>query len=472
MSAAQPDLRQRHRTALDVLRRFRQEHLLAFWERLDDGQRGQLLDQIEALPLQLIERLDRERGAPSGSAPQPLTTVLRDSADSPHWESLGLKLVAAGEVCCFTVAGGQGTRLGYDGPKGLFPATPCTGKPLFQLFAESILGWRRRTGASIPWFVMTSPLNHAATESFFREHSWFGLGAESVRLFMQGTIPSLDDGGKMLLSAPGEIAVNPDGHGGALRALAQSGALEEMTRRGVRHISYFQVDNPLARVIDPVFLGMHAGHPGSSAEMSSKAVAKRNVAERVGVFALIDGRTAVVEYSDLSAEQSNAMDLQGHLLFGAGSIAIHAIAVDFAKKLTAEADSFALPFHRAYKKVPFIDERGVLVEPNQPNAWKLEAFIFDALPLTGRSLVVEVRREDEFAPIKNASGDDSPQSSGAAQSAQFANWLEAAGVVIPRQCDGTPDCQIEISPLRALCAADLRGKVSGLAVERGGRVTL
>lgn len=472
MSAAQPDLRQRYTTALERLRQFGQEHLLAFWKQLDEAQRTRLLEQVDALPLQMLQRVHVAACASAHSAPQPLTVVPHESAEKPHWESIGLKMVAAGEVCCFTVAGGQGTRLGYEGPKGMFPATPCTGKPLFQLFAESILAWRRRSGAAIPWFIMTSPLNHAATESFFRSNAWFGLGADNVRLFMQGTIPSLDERGKMLLCAPGEIAVNPDGHGGALRALAHSGALAEMHRRGVKHISYFQVDNPLARVIDPVFLGMHASHPGSSAQMSSKAVPKRNASERVGVFALINDRTAVVEYSDLSPEQTNAMDSQGRLRFGAGSIAIHAISVEFARQLTADAESFALPFHKAHKKVPFIDENGVLVEPSQPNAWKLEAFVFDALPLAERSLVVEVRREDEFAPIKNASGEDSPLSSSAAQTAQFACWLEQAGVAIPRRSDGTPDCLIEISPLQATCAADLRSKVSGMRIERGGRVTI
>ncbi|MGA1223274.1 MAG: UTP--glucose-1-phosphate uridylyltransferase [Phycisphaerales bacterium] len=433
-----------------------QGHVLRHLDALAPDRREALLDQLAEVDLALMARLvaGGEEAKPDFSrlAPAPYVALGSPIADA---RAHGEALLRAGKVSAFTVAGGQGTRLGWKGPKGTYPATCVTGRPLFRVFAEQIAAAERRYSCSIPWYIMTSPLNDADTHAFFRDNNWFGRNPADTFLFPQGTMPSVTPDGKLILESPDALAVNPDGHGGAIRALAASGAIEDMRARGVEHVSYFQVDNPLVRIADPVFLGLHARSEGSSGEMSSKMVAKRDAAEKVGVFCDIGGRTGVVEYSDLPAELANAVDSTGALRFNAGSIAIHAISVAFLERLTSGGE-LALPFHRATKKVPYwCDERKKTVEPAEPNAIKFEAFVFDALALAAKSLVMETARVEEFAPIKNASGDDSPASSHQIQSNRNAAWLERYGVKIHRKPNGDADARIEILAETALDADDL-----------------
>jgi UDP-N-acetylglucosamine/UDP-N-acetylgalactosamine diphosphorylase len=338
------------------------------------------------------------------------------------------------------------------------------------------VGAKERYGVNIPWYVMTSPLNHDTTESFFAENRWFGLSPENVVFLQQGVMPSFDaQTGRMLMAGPDLIATNPDGHGGSLKALHASGALADMRGRGVEIISYFQVDNPVVNLVDPVFIGLHADTAVSSGEMSSKMVAKANAEEKVGVFAMSGagmrkGRVEVVEYSDLPAELAQAKNTDGSLKFIAGSIAVHLLGVGFVEKLNTDS-RFELPYHRADKKVPCIDpETGAAVNPATNNGVKLERFVFDALPLCERSIVLETDRTEEFAPIKNASGADSPESCGRIQTERAARWLEAVGVKVPRKADGTPDCTLEISPRRASTAEELRNAKRPERIEKGMRL--
>ena len=303
---------------------------------------------------------------------------------------------------------------------------------------------------------MTSPLNDRDTRAFFEDNNWFGRPLDSILLFPQGVMPAMDDDGRMMLAEPGRIAVSPDGHGGSLRALDRSGALEHARSRGVKHLSYFQVDNPSVRTIDPLFVGLHLEHPESSVEMSSKMIPKANAAEKVGVFCRIDGRTQVIEYSDLPTELAEATDDRGELRFIAGSIAIHLLSVDFVQRLTrGDADS-GLPFHRARKKVPCWDSgSGETRQPDAPNATKFEMFVFDALHFAERGLVYETDRVEEFAPIKNATGVDSAESSALLQTERAARWFEANDVAVPRNAEGEVEGRIEIAPSTGLESRDL-----------------
>jgi UDP-N-acetylglucosamine/UDP-N-acetylgalactosamine diphosphorylase len=280
-------------------------------------------------------------------------------------------------------------------------------------------------------------------------------------MFPQGVLPSFElETGRMMLAAKDEIAVNPDGHGGSIKALADSGAIEDMVARGIEHISYFQVDNPLVKVVDPLFIGLHAAATDSSREMSSKMVPKAYPQEKVGVFCRVgagEGKTIVIEYSDLPPQLATERDAGDRLRFIAGSIAIHIIGVQFVRKLTADKRRFGLPYHRAEKKVPHLDlATGKLIDPDKPNAVKLETFVFDALAQAESSIVYETSRVEEFAPIKNADGVDSPATSHQLQSDRGGNWLEARGVKVPRAQDGRVQARIEINPLTALEPADLQ----------------
>ena len=454
-----------------------QAHLIPWCEGLEASARDRLLDQLAELDLPLLARLSGGGGdesAASGDLEPPETVDATDAAALER-RAAGEAMLAAGKVAAFTVAGGQGTRLGWNGPKGTFPSTIVTGKPLFRVFAEQILATQDRFAPSepIPWYVMTSPANDADTQAFFRDNNRFGLAPGQVFFLVQGTMPSVDFEGRVLLESPDSLCLNPDGHGGSLRALRRSGALEEMTARGIEQISYFQVDNPLVRILDPLFLGFHAADPRSSGEMSGKMVAKRNAGEKVGVFCRRGGRTTVVEYSDLPKELAEASDAQGRLRFRAGNIAVHAISVDFAMRLTEEGAEIGLPFHRAIKKVPHLDlATGAIVAPAEPNAIKFETFVFDAMPLAKRALVMETSRLEEFAPIKNATGEDSAESSRQAQSDRAASWLEARGVKVARHADGHAAARIEIEPRTALCAADLATRPLPDRIDPGSEVVI
>ncbi len=458
-----------------------QGHLFRFFDTIGrEGQR-RLLAQLADVDLDEIRRLHGQLATKETSldiaAIDPAPYVPLGFADAARYRRIGEDLVREGKVAAFVVAGGQGTRLGWRGPKGTYPSTVVTGKPLFRVFAEQILAANRKYGVTIPWYVMTSPLNDADTRAFFRDNNWFGLEERNVFLFPQGTMPSITPDGKLLLEEKDTLAVNPDGHGGALRALRSSGAIEDMLARGITQLSYFQVDNPLVNVIDPTFLGLHASHPDSSGEMSSKMVAKRDAGEKVGVFCRErtphGGRTRVLEYSDLPPAVGQATDPDGRLRFRAGSIAIHVLSIAFIDRLTRNPEKFGLPFHRAIKKVPHIDPNtGTKVEPAQPNAVKFEAFIFDALAECRSSLVVETSRVGEFAPIKNASGEDSPASSHQLQSDRAAEWLASVGVAVPRRADGSTDARIEISPLTALDPDDLRRAALPTTIARGADVVI
>jgi UDP-N-acetylglucosamine/UDP-N-acetylgalactosamine diphosphorylase len=286
-------------------------------------------------------------------------------------------------------------------------------------------------------------------------------------------MPSLEiTTGKLLMASAGEVTTNPDGHGGSIRALHTSGALADMRSRGVQHLSYFQVDNPLVRVIDPVFIGLHAASADSSGEMSSKMVRKTDQEEKVGLFVRADGKTTVMEYSDMPRDLQSQR-LGDGLRFNAGNIAVHILSVEFLERLATDV-RFQLPYHRAEKKIAYYDHKsaGVVSPPNN-NGVKLEKFIFDALPLCKSSIVYETLRSEEFAPLKNATGVDSAESSKAMQSARAAGWLEHAGVRVPRKPDGSPDCLIEISPRTASSFEELRPRVpQGKSIAAGARVLL
>lgn len=403
--------------------------------------------------------------APTASL-APIEAVPTVPPDVATHRARGEALIRAGKVAAFVVAGGQGTRLGYPGPKGEVPATPLTQTSLFGVFAAQIKAAGARYGVTIPWYVMGSPHNLARTQAFFAEHEHFGLDSADVMFFAQGVLPTFDAQGRAMLAAPNQLLCNPDGHGGSLTALARSGALADMQRRGVTQIAYFQVDNPLTRVIDPVFLGLHTAPALSSGEFSSKMVAKAAPEERVGVFGRIGDRYGVIEYSDLPAHLATACRPDGTLLFNAGNVAVHLMSRDFAARLAEGAAR--LPLHAARKDCSIWDPQAG--SQRTVTGIKLERFVFDALGHAARPLVWTVERGEAFAPIKNREGADSQATSTALQIARAARWLEARGVQVARQADGAPDCVLEIRPETAACAAHLSEVELPAQIEPGARL--
>jgi UDP-N-acetylglucosamine pyrophosphorylase len=450
--------------ATDLLPRLRaagQDALADAIEGLSGERRERLAAQAGELDLgllnDLVERLVRRSGHARVGEPGPPQVVALPTDQAGREEAArarvaGEELLRAGGVALVLLAGGQGTRLGFDGPKGDFPFAPITGRTLFAHHAAKVAALRARYGAELPWYVMTSPQNDAETRASFAAANWHGLPPGSVRFFVQGTLPAVDrETGQVLLEAPDAIALSPDGHGGLLRALRREGILDELRERAIRTICTFQVDNPLLRLARPELVGHHAL---ADAEMSSLAIRKLGPGERMGVFATVDGRTALVEYSDLPDELAEKRGPDGDLVFWAGSPAVHCLEVDFVERLTGGRGG-GLPFHRADKKVPHVGPAGTIVQPEAPNAVKFEAFIFDALPLAERTVTVESRRSEDFSPIKNAEGADSPATARRDLNREYARWLEVAGVEVPRDADGEPAYDLEIDPRLAMDPEEL-----------------
>jgi len=479
-----------------TLDRADQSHILHFYDQLGDAEKSALLAEIEAIDWPEVARLVETyvKSKPQFELPknvEPAPYYPR-TPNTPELEKKykdarahGEQLIRDGKVAAFTVAGGQGTRLGWDAPKGTFPATPIRKFPLFGCLAEYIVRTQEKYNTTVPWYIMTSPANHEATLDFLDDRDYFGLRPGNIKVFPQAMMPALDmQTGKVLLASPSSLALSPNGHGGSLKALFTSGATADMKQRGVEQISYVQIDNPIVKVVDPLFIGLHALN---GAQMSSKMLPKVAPKEKLGNFCKVDGRITVIEYSDLPDELAMqrlpaANGGAGELRFRAGSIAIHLIRRDFVESLNQAAGGFALPFHRAEKKVAHINiDTGEPVEPKTPNAVKLETFVFDALPLCEASIIYETDRVEEFAPIKNADAPpgsgkpmevDSPASSIAIQVERAGRWLEKIGVPVTRDDAGKVEGIIEISQATAVEPEDLIGTGLPDAIGPGTRLVI
>ncbi len=422
------------------------------WERLDAVQREAFAMQLAAIDFEELERLyaqrnepeyvlpSRDRIRPIPVAPEAATREERDRGDDA---------LRNGKIAALVVAGGQGSRLGFEHPKGLFPIGPVSHATLFQIHAEKVLALSQRYGRTIPFLVMTSPATDAETRAFFAEQHHFGLDPQSVTFFQQGSMPTLDAAtGRLLLESPGRLFLSPNGHGGTLTALAENYVLDKLRDLGIEHVFYFQVDNPLVKVCDPGFVGRHVL---TGSEASSKVVFKERPEEKVGVLALIDGKCGIIEYTFMPREMNEERDADGALRFRAGSPAIHLFNLSFLERVIAAR---GLPYHIANKAVKYYDPiAGKVVEPSgKTNALKFERFIFDALPLAERWLAVETSRREEFSPVKNATGADSPDTARADQVALHTEWLSRAGVA-------THGHAVEVSPLFALDSEELNDKI-------------
>ena len=438
--------------ATALLAKHNQSHLLRFWDQLDKAARAALLGQVAALDFTSIGRMQtmlKAKDAPVAMGEiRPAQVVELDAAARKGAITRGEEELRAARVGVLLVAGGQGSRLGFEGPKGAFPIGPVSNALLFHFHVRKVLALARRHGVSIPLYIMVSDTNHAATRACFEEHNYFGMKPADVFFFEQGMWPALDAEGQIILDAPGHIFQSPDGHGGTLSALVASGALADMEKRGLKTIFYFQVDNPMVEVADPAFLGLHLNE---QADISLKVCAKRDPQEGLGVVVERDGRCAMVEYSELTNEQKNQRTAAGELYFKYGSVAIHVFSVPFLKQ---EARA-ALPLHVAFKKVPVCSDDGKTVTPAKPNGYKFEKFIFDVLPDAKKVVNLAFERCEEFSPVKNATGDDSPAMTKRDLSAKWARWLKAVGVAVPDDAAGFPLVPVEIDPCLALDPADL-----------------
>ena len=461
-----------------------QDHVFAFWGQLNGEERAGLLEQLAMVDFALMDRLIRQ-----WVLEQPEPEVFReiepvaalpvadkgDPAAREAWDA-GEEQLRQGRVGLFLVAGGQGTRLGFPGPKGCYPIGPITQKTIFQYHAEKLVNLQRRYGCVIPWYIMVSETNEAATRAYFAENSHFGLSAEAVVFLRQRMVPCVDDGGKFMLEAPGRLAMNPNGHGGCIPAMVENGVIEDARRRGVSMLSYFQVDNWAVKVADPFFIGYHALR---NAAMSSKVHRKNQPREAVGVHCLCDGVYRVIEYSELDLyPQLLETDADGRVVYYAGNPAMHILSTSFVQGTYDRFDEF--PWHLAHKKIAHVGVDGNLVKPDKPNGYKFETFVFDALRFTAHPPVaLEIGRLGEYTPTKQFDGDNSVVAARQSMANLWGEWLEKAGAAVPRGEQGKVSVPLEISPLFALDAAEfVRGSQgrtwqigNGIAIDENGAVT-
>ncbi|MFA6290409.1 MAG: UDPGP type 1 family protein [Victivallales bacterium] len=459
-----------------TLDKYGQGHLFKFFPEMNSRQHEKIHTQLREINWKELDSLIRDYVLTA-----PKTAVSPDISPATYFPASpenedrkekyrialkrGSELLRKGKVAALTVAGGQGTRLGYDGPKGTFAITPVKNKTLFQYFAEKIIRTGKKYGCPLHWFIMTGRANDSQTREFFQKNSFFGIQPSFVHFFTQGTMPAIGLDGKLLLESKESLSLSPNGHGGTLLALKLSGSIAQMRKLGIEHLSYFQVDNPLVSVADPLFIGLHFLE---KSEMSGRMLAKTGPFEKLGNFCIIKDRLNIIEYSDMPKKLAEMREADGRLRFIAGSPAIHIISVDFVEKLT-EGGRLSLPWHRAEKKVPCIDADGNPVIPDKPNAVKLETFIFDALPLAEKTMILEAKREDEFSPVKNPDGVDSAVSCRKMLVDKDVRRLEKAGVIIPKKENGGPDCVVELSPLTFLDDDDVAAYIAKNGIKAPGR---
>ncbi|EIN13928.1 UDP-N-acetylglucosamine diphosphorylase [Punctularia strigosozonata HHB-11173 SS5] len=469
-----------------------QGHLLDFWPKLSQTEQAALAAQLEALDIDRVNRIykravdaEKELADPAHAAEtiEPLPedafeTAVGQLEKEKSWREIGLKAIANGQVAVLLMAGGQGTRLGSSAPKGCYDIGLPSHKSLFQYQAERIARLqvvaqeecgKEKGSVIIPWYIMTSGPTRKETEGFFTKHSYFGLDPKHVIFFEQGTLPCLTMEGKVLLETPSRVAVAPDGNGGLYAATTapispsnSSTVLSDLKERKIQYIHAYCVDNCLVRVADPVFLGYCIG---KQADCAAKVVPKAYATESVGVVARRGQKFSVVEYSEITKEQAERRDAAGELAFRAANIANHFYTTSFLDSVETFEDQLA--FHIARKKIPYVDlQTGEVVKPTKPNGMKLEMFVFDVFPFTKHFAVLEVARNEEFSPLKNApgTGADDPDTSRRDLLAQHRRFLEAAGAHVEN------GVEIELSPLVTYAGEGLQ-TVEGKTFTRSGCVS-
>ena len=385
----------------DVLKKYGQEHLLNHYDDLDDKKKEILLKQINHIDFELVNKLydsTKEQKINTNDKITPINYLDKYKLNDQYkyYESIGKKAIKEGKLAAVTMAGGQGTRLGHSGPKGTYDIGLDSHKSLFELLSDNLKEEGKKYGVIIPWFIMTSRENNKDTVDFFEKHRYFGYKKDkNIFFFEQGELPMMDTEGKILIGEDGLIKLAADGHGGIYESLVKNKMTKKMRELGIEWVFIGGVDNCLVKMVDPVLMGIAID---KKVTVACKSVVKANPHEKVGVFCKRNGRPNVIEYSEITDEMAEATDENGELLYGESHILCNLFSIDAIERMGAEP----LPYHVAFKKAKYIDKDGNLVVPDSPNAYKFEAFLFDAFGEVDDMAVLRVKREEEFAPVKNS----------------------------------------------------------------------
>ncbi len=394
---------------IDLLKTYNQEHVIRLLERLDDRKKQELIEQIRKIDFQQLQELyenTKKEIEIKENKIEALSYVDKQKLkkqEKEALEELGEEILRKGEYAVVTMAGGQGTRLGHTGPKGTFKLDVYgKGKYLFEILAENLKEANKKYGKIIPWYIMTSKANNEETQKFLEKHNYFGYDKKSVKLFTQSELPLLDTEGKVLIGKDMKIKEASDGNGGTYSSLRATGCLAEMKEKGIKWVFIGGVDNALLKMADTVLLGLAIKE---KVQIAAKSIVKANAHERVGVFAKMNGHPKVIEYTEMPEKMAEEVDDNGELKFGEAHIMCNLYTIDAIEKISKEV----LIYHSAFKKNSYINEEGKEVIPTEPNSYKFESFIFDAFELFDDIAILRGKREDDFAPVKNKEGEDSPK---------------------------------------------------------------
>ena len=401
-------MKEKLEAAKAVLEKHGQEQLLANYEKLSENDKDKLLDDILTIYFNQLEKLYEKRNFKqvySEAEIEPISYVEKDKMSKEErekYDEIGTKAIKAGKLAAVTMAGGQGTRLGHNGPKGTFDIGLESHKPIFELLCETLKLANEKYGVVIPWYIMTSKENNKDTVDFFEKNNYFGYPKGYIQFFKQGELPMVGEDGKVLLDEKGMIKQAADGHGGIFTSMRKDGVIYDMKARGIEWVFIGGVDNVLVKMVDPTLIGL-AESKGILA--AGKSVVKAGPHEKVGVFCKRNGRPSVIEYSEISKEMAEETDENGQLKYGESHILCNLFNIKEIEKISEKN----LPYHSAHKKATYMNEKGEIVKGIEPNAYKFEAFLFDAFESLDDMVIMRVKREEEFAPVKNAEGVDSPE---------------------------------------------------------------
>ncbi|MDF2885138.1 MAG: UDP-N-acetylglucosamine pyrophosphorylase [Clostridiaceae bacterium] len=439
--------------AIELVKKYNQEHLLKFYDCLNQDEKASLINEIISIDFELIQSMYNEMKNKQENEKKiqfkPLiakTLKMYSEEERADFYKIGIKALSEGKVAVYLVAGGQGTRLGHNGPKGTFDIGLPSGKSLFQLQCERLIYLSKESKRYIPLYIMTSIENHNDTVSFFEQHNYFGYPKGMVMFFQQKTMPAINEEGKIFLSDMNKIAMSPNGNGGCFIALKESGALRDIMAKGIQWLLLYGVDNALVRVADPYFIGFTIC---SKQLAASKVVEKRYPEEKVGILCYKNNKPAIVEYSEIPKTFAGEIYENGKLVYSNANILNHMLSVSFIESIIDKT----MPLHIAYKKIQYIDEQGRKIVPSEPNGYKFEYFLFDIFEKLNDMAALEVEREEEFAPVKNREGEDSPKTARELILNLHKKWLIVAGF----DSSILNGKQIEISPLISYYGENLNG---------------
>lgn len=394
--------------AIQKLQKYNQDHIITILEKIDKKNQEELINQILQIDLSQIINLYEETKTPKSNITgeiEPIDSLEKckiSKDEINRLSNIGKSKIKEGKYAVVTMAGGQGTRLGFSGPKGTFKLDIGEkGKYIFEILTDTLKRGTKEYGFESYWYIMTSEENNDDTMKFFEENNYFGYDRKKVKFFPQGKLPLIDRNGKLLIGKDFKIREASDGNGGVYVALEKNGMIEDMKENGIEWVFICGVDNIMVNMVDPVLLGMTID---KKVPIASKAISKSYPEEKVGVFCRRDKKPGIIEYIELTEEMRKAENENGNLIYGDANIVSHLLKVDAIKEIATKK----LDYHVAVKKNAYLNEDLEEVIPTEPNSYKFEAFIFDGFKFLDDMAVLRVKREEEFSPIKNKEGADSP----------------------------------------------------------------